>query len=391
MNAIIKSNFFHLKKTTLNWLFSRQINDLQFCMAPTSNSSNLFTSIFALFIYDIFGETKKWSTDLKERWSSHILDYQDEKNGYFIDTSIGIDTNSSSPKALFQLNTFCLSALGILKKTPKYPLHFIKQWSSIDAVRDYLDEYGCLDGVPGSGNFAMFLAIFFSYEYERTDKSKYKELLNEWFKLHNTYIKSNGMWGKSLVDSTVWGFQNALHQLVIYSYWDETPPNIDNLIKIGLESQDQNGNYGSLPGGGGCFDYDASFILLKYGSPQYSSQVVEQSHKLYYSIISNQNKDGGFCETNKYPRKICQLFKGISNYNNDRNPVSLLYRYKEMIRHLRKANQYHRNHWTNDTYRLEESDLWNTWFRLLTLAQIEKTYLENTQWNFHKSIGLGHF
>jgi len=360
-------------------------------MAPTSNNSNLFTSIFALFIYDIFGETKKWSSNLKEKWSNHILDYQDEKSGYFIDTSIGINTNNLNRKPLFQLNTFCLSALDILNKTPKYPLNFIKQRSSINAVRDYLYEHGCLDGVPGSGNYAMFLAIFFSYEYKRTGNSKYKELLIEWFKLHNTYIKSNCLRGRSLVDSTVWGFQNALHQLVIYSYWKRIPPNVNRLIESVLKFQDRNGNYGLLPGGGGCFDYDASFILLKFGSSQYSSQVLEQSNKLYNSIISNQNKDGGFCETNKYPRKISQLFKGISNYSNDHNPVSLLYRYKEMIRHLRKADQYQRNHWSKDSYRVEESDLWNTWFRLLTIAQIEKTYLEHTQWNFHKFIGLGYF
>ena len=360
-------------------------------MFSRAQRSSLFTSLFALFIYDLFDEVKNWSAKYRQAWTDYILDFQDQKTGYFIDHSLNISNSSINKKGLYQLNTFCLSALGILGAKPKYSLRFLKEYSKPEYLKKYLKEYRCLNGSPGSGNFAMFLGVFLSYGYKNNKNVQNKIILKDWFKKHDDQIKKNGTWGDSYADHTVWGFQNALHQLIIYNFWKKATPNITTLIKKVLSLQDKEGHYGHLPGGSGCFDYDASFILLRFSSERHFKQVYNQSLKLYNSILLSQNNDGGFCETNKYPKNLIQLLIGVKNYSNDYNLISLVYRLREMVRHFKKEKQYHSNHWSEELYKLEESDLWNTWFRLLTIAQIEKTYIKNVKWNFHKTIGLGYF
>tara|TARA_B100001175_G_C19495776_1_gene635203 strand:+ start:230 stop:1312 length:1083 start_codon:yes stop_codon:yes gene_type:complete len=360
-------------------------------MSEKVKKPNLFTSLFALFIYDLFGEINSWSKVYKQGWLNYIQSFQDKESGYFLEKSLGINTDNANKKPLYQLNTFCLSALGILDAAPIHKLKFSDEYLTVGYLEKYLEKHNCLNGLPGSGNFAMFLGIFITHRLKDYESSDYKLILNNWFKKHDENIKINGLWGDSFSDSTVWGFQNALHQLIIYKYWEKFPPKVNVLVNKILVLQDKQGNYGALPGGSGCFDYDASFILLNFATDQDSSRVYNQLLKLHNSIILSQNKDGGFCETNRYPKNIIQLYKGAKNYSNDYNFISFFYRLREMVRYLKKEKQYHSNHWSQEAYKLEDSDLWNTWFRLLTIAQIEKKYIKNVKWNFHKTIGLGYF
>ena len=114
-------------------------------------------------------------------------------------------------------------------------------------------------------------------------------------------------------------------------------------------------------------------------------------NRLYHSILLSQNEDGGFCETKKYPKNLIQLFSCFKIFANDYNPISLVYRYREILKYKNDKKHYNINHWIKEPYGLDQSDLWNTWFRILTLAQIEKTYLKNVKWKFHNFIGLGYF
>ena len=47
--------------------------------------------------------------------------------------------------------------------------------------------------------------------------------------------------------------------------------------------------------------------------------------------------------------------------------------------------------YSNKPIKLSECDLWSMWFRLLTIAEIEKTLDKKTKWKFHNFPGLGYF
>ena len=379
-----------LKIDIHKWLNKIRITDNKYRFSIHSNSNSLFNTLFSVFIHHLIGDVETWTNEKKSLLSNYINEHQDKETGFFNEPEI---TNNNL-KRLFQLNTFSLSALLILKSEPKYKLKFIEEFSSKIAIEKYLNKYKCLSGEPGSGNFAMFLAIFLTFEYENTRNNKYLHLIEYWFELHNDFQKRNGTWSKSLEKYSIWGFQNALHQLIIYNYWNRCPPNISSLIKTILKLQDNNGNYGLCAGGGGCYDYDASFILLGFKekvSKYYQEEIESQSIRLRNAIINQQNEDGGFCETNLYPKNILEFLTSFKCFSKDKNIISLYYRLLDSSKKINKNNQYNINHWSIGKYRLDHSDLWNTWFRTLTIAQIESVYLNDTSWKFQDFVGFGNF
>ena len=99
-------------------------------MASGKDQSSLFSSIFALFIYDLFNEVATWSNDSKKQWSDYVISFQDEKTGFFIDESVGIYPNSFNKKPLYQ----SLGASG-------YSLHTINFWTRDSTFGDTFDKY----------------------------------------------------------------------------------------------------------------------------------------------------------------------------------------------------------------------------------------------------------
>ena len=54
-------------------------------------------------------------------------------------------------------------------------------YPDVNDVNTYLYERGCHIGNSGSGNKAMFLGIFLTYEYERTGRKDLLDKINAWF------------------------------------------------------------------------------------------------------------------------------------------------------------------------------------------------------------------
>ena len=261
----------------LKWVSKMQTGPTRFRMNEGADST-IFTSCFALFIFDLFGEVKGWTQKEKDIWVDYINSFQDEDTGYFIPGGFKGDLNT---KPVQQLTCFCLSALDILGTKPRYKLSFLKQWQITDAVYNCLHSRGCFEGKPGSGNTATFLGIFLTHQYEKHNDELHKDLINSWFYHHErSQNKTTGFWGNTFSKKYYWGFQNAFHQFVVYNYWDRLIPNYTNIVEIVLSLQGPDGHFGPIPGSGGCWDYDAADILINCGYRNgYRKNEIEESIK----------------------------------------------------------------------------------------------------------------
>ena len=106
-----------------------------------------------------------------------------------------------------------------------------------------------------------------------------------------------------------------------------------------------------------------------------------------------QNKDGGFPENKLakagirkfYLPQIFFILKAISRKE------LFIERLKIFLSiHLPK-NKFINTHWTKYSRKWNESDLWDTWFRLLAIARIE-IFLDNKnleKWNMINYPGIG--
>jgi len=386
-----------LCERVLGWVESMRIDSMQFRMNEDAGAS-IFTSCFALFIYDLFDRVREWTQDRRDEWAAFIQSFQDSDNGYFLP---GAYQSSLNTKAVHQCTAFCLSALRILGNFPKYNLNFVSQWNTPEKMFDYLENSGCFRGAPGSGNTAMFLAIFLTFQYERTNDAVLLDLMENWFDFFDkAQNPSSGFWGDSSRQRYFSGFQNAYHQFVIYHYWKRDIQFHEKIVDAVLELQDRDGFFAPVPGGGGCYDLDAADILIRCGHQKgYRNEEIRDALvRLFEAVYESQNDDGGFCESRKRPSSLGNVFssRNIKTILSGHRLDVSYWRLRASLSNARPSRETIDTHWTEEGRFWHQSDMWDTWFRCLTLAEIDKTLDLSTgdsgpAWNFHKCIGLGHF
>ena len=383
------------KTNVINFVNSLRVTPCHYRLSKHSDCT-IYSSIFALFIYDLLDELSSWTKPEKDLWIDYINSFQDKESGLFFPQHFSqIDFYS---KANFQLTSFCLSALSILEGKPKYNLKFIEGWRTKENVDEYLKKFGCWEGKRGSGNYAMFLGIFLTYSYELNRSPKRMELVDEWFDRHNKYQnRVTGFWGKQIINKYYWGFQNAFHQFVIYDYWNRPTLFYDKVVDAILKLQDRDGLFAMSPGGGGCWDYDAihSLIILGLKNEYRKEEINKSLLRAYKSLLANQNTDGGFCESQMRSNSFLRSLKYLPYYFTGNNPFVWWSRFKTTSLISLKKNRLIQNHWSNIGHAWHESDLWNTWFRLLAICEIESSVeiddklFDNCK--FQNFIGLGFF
>jgi len=229
---------------------------------------------------------------------------------------------------------------------------------SLIPVQDYLESRGCRFGLPGSGNYAMFFAIVIYNDNLNPSDPR----LDQWFEFMDESMNKKGLWGSGHI---TYQMQNGFHQYEIYNYFNRKP-RIELDYKELLKSQDTMGHFGPRIGGGGCYDYDAVSLLCRSDN---TSSIYRPLLKLLNSLILEQNEDGGFCES-PYINSYFNSFLPILNYTIENFNVPRL---KSAIRFFFTYKSYVRleTHWSKFHRKFTDSDLWDTWFRLMTIYKIE--------------------
>ena len=389
-------DFAELRRSVLAWLGSLQIADG--CCRHTFSAGadeTIFCSCFALFILDLFRETDKFTNEQRQKWISHLRSFQNKEYGYFEPKKF---YHQDKERNRFQLTCFCLSALTILGAQPGSPLRFVEQWKTPDDVRAYLSERGCHQGSPGSGNKAMFQAIFLTYEYERVREDHLLDKIDAWFEFHNKTQNRNGFWGAERKSHYLHGLQNGFHQLEIYFYWQRDVPRLERIVDVALMSQDKQGFFSPTPGGEACHDYDALHTLaMAYKTIDYRKSDIEACmRRAFDAIMSTSDDDGGFCQSKYKLTSLADFLRYIPIYCSGRSPYLWYFRARACLVALLKQQTMIHTGWTKEPRSWGQSNLWDTWFRCLTVAEIAHTIDDERMQgfrnvNFHKALGLGYF
>jgi len=301
--------------------------------------------------------------------------------------SFSIDLMRDKP--YLQLLTFTLSALSILGTLTKNPLkdHVLPIIS--EDIFVVLDSKGVFKGKPQSGNFSMFYAILL--EHARLFLGIDQQLMIEkWIDNHLDNINSNGFWGDS-PNMTYLQFQNGYHQYEMFDYFGVENKFTDTAAMNVTLLADTRGHFAPYPGGGGCFDYDAIFIISMS-----SSNILNDNRDLLYktlnSILCIQNRDGGFSESQHIrPRNFKNIYLSISHILNSSNFDLKIEGIKYAATLLRNKHNKILTHWSKNPRDWSESNLWDSWFRMLTIARLD-LLLNNGKnaWGFIEYPGIGY-
>jgi hypothetical protein len=290
-------------------------------------------------------------------------------------------------KPYLQLLTFTLSALSILGTLCRYPL--ADQVLSLlpSDIKASLNDAKVFEGVARSGNQAMFMGILLIYarDYLGIDTQR---AIDCWVNLHLSAMNPFGFWGPSDSMSHL-QFQNGYHQyeLLEYLHGDDVPWCVaaDAIASLA----DAEGHFAPYPGGGGCYDYDAVFIITgtKNAAVRHRELLMMTAH----SILSEQNKDGGFCESLRVrPRSLANISGSFLHAFNGSGRVRTE-RLRSFLTLLRPKHDRIHTHWSNYSREWGESDLWDSWFRMLTLARIDCAFNpeHSKSWGFINFPGIG--
>ncbi len=303
----------------------------------------------------------------------------------------GVTSGALGGKAYRQLLTFALSALSVLDSMADDPLEDLVKEQLPASVEQELTGYGCLAGRAQSGNQAMFMAVFLLHARDALGMDVGQQL-DDWVRLHLGAMNRFGFWGGK-GSMTILQFQNGYHQYEILEYMGVSTGKEAVAAAAVAQMADAQGHFAPYPGGGGCFDYDAVFMLTPEGQvPDFSlAQLLQRTAS---TLLSEQQADGGFCESLYVrPRSAANLLRTA------RHVLAALPNVPATLERCHYAlalqrSHHHRiaTHWSAYSRRWDESDLWDSWFRMLALARIECAMdpAAATNWGFIDFPGIGY-
>jgi hypothetical protein len=219
-----------------------------------------------------------------------------------------------------------------------------------------------------------------------------QSLIDDWVDLHFRSMNRFGFWG-AVIGITHLQFQNGYHQHEILEYLRAENPKLENTVPAVRGIADLEGHFAPYPGGGGCYDYDAVFMLTPEG--RIPNEVTrELLCRTASSIAADQRPDGGFAESMRVrPRSLRNFGMFASHILAARGNWSL---FAERMRYAltlqRPKHDRIHTHWSRYSRRWDEANLWDTWFRMLALARIDGAINPEhaSQWGFIDYPGIGY-
>lgn len=297
--------------------------------------------------------------------------------------------NLAADKPYLQLLTFSLSALAALYRLDIDPLpdHVLPVLST-DVEAD-LQRAGALDGKAGSGNQAMFLAILLLHAQSRLGVDT-ADRVALWQALFLRKMNRFGFWGGGNSISHL-QFQNGYHIYEIFEYLDAEVSRWSEAADYVASLADADGHFAPYPGGGGCYDYDAVFMITGAGDA-----AVRRHRALLLrtaaSILREQNPDGGFCESACVRPRSVRMVGQMWRHATSARGRARIERSRYGLTLLRPKHDRIQTHWSTYSREWGESDLWDSWFRMLTLARIDIALdpAHAADWGFIDYPGIGY-
>lgn len=186
-------------------------------------------------------------------------------------------------------------ALGAL---PKYKITYVEKYYNTSKIKTWLDGFewnGFFDHSNDIDNKLMNIMVILQFNrdfYDDTDAKKSLDFIYSY--LNKKLNPSTGMWGKIPTSQYELSrmVQFAYHLYMPYFYYKKEIPHSDKIVEFTLKTQNRLGGYGEKLNSSACEDIDSVDILLYLG--ENDERVKKYIKKAFAWILSNQNRDGGF-------------------------------------------------------------------------------------------------
>lgn len=359
-----------LRSASLDYIHSLRIAPAHYRMTRALDGS-LFTDCFALFARHLLDD--EYDKDERAELVERLQAAQNPDTGGWQAGAAGSSSYHTPDHVSQQLTGFALSALATLGAPPRYPLRFLDAFADEAAVADYLSRLPWDDNPWHSGNRAMFLGTFLVFDAQRFGYGGSSGRLEAWFDWHDRHARpGSGFWGARPSADWYVGMGGASHQYVIYHFCGRRPPYLERAVERTLRMQYRDGRFWPVVGGGSCYELDAVEILLVGHAllPEWRPQIEAACRRAIPVVLASQNDDGGFCWAR---RRWLDLPDTIQNLLVTGDARAMLWSLRARLNaYVLRHRERRTTQWTNGDHPVSASSLFDTWFRLLTLAQIAR-------------------
>ena len=223
----------------------------------------------------------------------------------------------------------------------------------------------------------MFLLQLFSYEYIVIKKEDSLDHIHTILDcLDSAQDSKTGLWGTQFKASSFASMAAAYHFLIFYKYFNRKINFSEKISSSVFQLQMRDGLFHPFGGGGACEDLDAIDVIYKTNSGV-NTKSEESLKRAYRALLQNFDKNGGFCWAKrptfpflvglKYFNPSLELFNiGMIKWIIKNNYIGSL------IPFFKEKKIYEYSNWNLMKYHINLSDSWSTWFRLLSIATIER-------------------
>lgn len=327
-----------LIKDAITYVKSLNTQGYEYLFSKSCTDTTLYASVYACMIR---GWNDSFDDIDKRDWSEYFNSFQDT-NGFYIDTnSLNENYYSRDGWGARHLIPHMIIALNRLDAKPKYEFSFVDKLKTPDAMISFLKKLD-YQNIWASSNVIMNYGVTMQYARDYMG-APYQDSLNvmeEW--LVQQIRTDCAMWQERPIENANILYETirgAYHIYPILLYDNIDIPYFEKAIPYLLRAQNKQGGFDMKANSSACDDIDAIDPLVRsavLNGMQNRLRVKIAIKKAKKNVMRNRNEDGGFV----FSRDASFVYGGAEQLSSRKN----------------------------------ESNLFGTWFRLLSLLIIDNFY-----------------
>jgi hypothetical protein len=327
-----------IRRLTLAYVESMQIGNMigRYRYSDETEPPVLYASAYAVLTRHLYNDLGSLSREDRDNWTEYLVTHQSE-DGLFRDTAIANESAETEDWWGWRhLTIHVLSALKALGAVA--PRHFarLEGLRPPGSLENWLSRHDWESAPDFASNSVQNVGCLFQYARDfqgDPTAARCVTRMLDWLDDHQD--PHTGLWGEEFDSPRLRsiGVQAAYHILLIYFYDQRPIRHLEPLIDSLLATQNSLGGFGVRWSSSACEDIDSIDPLARLSrlSTYRRDDICSALHRALIWVLTNMNNDGGFV--------------------------------------FRRATSFEYGH-MNMRSGVDQSSLFATWFRTLSLAHI---------------------
>jgi hypothetical protein len=317
----------------------------------------LYASCYAALTRHLYGDLNQLSDTEKIEWAAYLQKYQ-EDDGLFHDPLIDCPQAASADWWGWRhLTLHVLMTLTALGGTARKPFCLLDNFRTPGKITEWLESRNWKQDAACVSNEIQNYATMLQYAKDFQGENWCNDALEEMYQWLDTHQDpQTGYWGygSQTARERSWGVQTGYHLWLLYFYDGRPIKHVDKIIDSCLVTQNRLGGFGVPPNSSACEDIDSidPLVRLSFITDYRREDIRKSLGKAVIWVLTNLNADGGW-----------------------------VFRRGEGFRYG------HDLMWA----RTDQSSMFPTWFRTLSLAYISQVLSHNfvtaLSWQFIRCPG----